>query len=66
MLFMLIKGKGSLNTRSVKCVFLGYEDEIKCFKLRKMDGKGSKLLISKDVKFNEYSFPFFQGTNSSR
>lgn len=42
-----------LKARVVKCVFIGYPERVKDYKLWKMDPVGSKLIISKDVTFDE-------------
>ncbi|MCI50088.1 hypothetical protein A2U01_0071332, partial [Trifolium medium] len=37
----------------VKCVFIGYPEGVKGYKLWKMGPGGSKLIISRDVTFDE-------------
>ncbi|PNX90442.1 cysteine-rich receptor-like protein kinase 25-like protein [Trifolium pratense] len=42
-----------LDARAVKCVFIGYLEGVKGYKLWKMEPRGSKFIISKDVIFDE-------------
>lgn len=42
-----------MEPRAKKCVFLGYVDEVKRYRLWCLDSIFSKFLISKDVTFNE-------------
>jgi len=43
--------EGKLEPIAMKCIFLGYQDSVKGYKL--WDPKESKLLISRDVTFDE-------------
>nr|GEY13582.1 retrovirus-related Pol polyprotein from transposon TNT 1-94 [Tanacetum cinerariifolium] len=45
--------KGTLKLRSIKCIFLGYPDGVKGYKLWRLDDVKPKIIISKDVVFNE-------------
>ncbi|MCI83727.1 hypothetical protein A2U01_0105003, partial [Trifolium medium] len=38
---------------AVKCVFIGYPEGVKGYKLWKIEPGGSKFIISKDVTFDE-------------
>ncbi|GAB2266514.1 hypothetical protein Dimus_037897 [Dionaea muscipula] len=51
------KSDGKLNTRSVKCVFMGYVEGTKGFKLWEKGTAGFRMLVSRDVVFNENEFP---------
>ncbi|KAL5541933.1 hypothetical protein UlMin_009643 [Ulmus minor] len=50
--------EGKLDHRSIRCVFLGYGDGVKGYRLWSLEPKGAKLIISRDVLFNENSFPY--------
>ena len=47
---------GKLNARAVRCIFLGYQDGVKGFRL--WDQESKKLLISRDVVFDESKMPY--------
>ncbi|KAL5548408.1 hypothetical protein UlMin_003639 [Ulmus minor] len=52
-----------LSPRSRKCVFLGYGKGVKGYRLWSLELKGTKLIISRDVIFNEQLFPYLEKTN---
>lgn len=45
--------QGELDARVVKCVFIGYLDVVKGYKLWRLDLRESKCFISRDVTFDE-------------
>ena len=45
--------QGKLEPRAMKCLFIGYHERVKGYKLWYTDGKVSKMIISRDVIFRE-------------
>lgn len=45
--------KDKLDARAIRCLFLGYAKRVKGYRLWRLDLKPSKLIISKDVTFDE-------------
>ena len=45
--------EGKLEPMAKKCIFLGYIDRVKGYRLWCLDSKFSKFLISRKVTFNE-------------
>ncbi|KAL2505113.1 putative gag-pol polyprotein [Abeliophyllum distichum] len=48
---------GKLEARAQKCVFLGYPDVVKGYRLWAKEVKGFKIITSRDVTFNESNMP---------
>ena len=51
-----------LEPRSLKCVFIGYSEGVKGYRLWVSSQPGSKVLISRDVTFNENEMPCLEKT----
>lgn len=51
------KSKGKLEPRSIKCVFFGYPLGTKGYRLWVRNGQGFRVIISKDVIFDESNMP---------
>ena len=51
------QSEGKLDPRSIKCVFVGYQEGTKGYRLWDRQSGGVKIIISRDVIFNENVFP---------
>lgn len=49
--------QGKLESRAVRCLFLGYPDGVKGYKLRCLEPGMERTMISRDVTFKENEFP---------
>lgn len=51
------QSEGKLEPRSMKCVFVGYQEGIKGYRLWNRHSGGVKIIISRDVLFSKVVFP---------
>ena len=58
---------GKLDHRSLKCVFLGYQQPFrtKGYRLWERESRGVKIIVSRDVIFDESRFPCKETSNTS-
>lgn len=57
------QSEGKLEPRSLKCVFLGYGEDVKGYRLWVKCQNGFKVIISRNVIFNEDDMPCYDSTN---
>ena len=59
------KSDGKLEPRSTRCVFLGYQEGTKGYRLWDRDSGGVRIIVSRDVIFNELIFPCRKTNNDA-
>ena len=57
------QSKEELEPKAIKCIFLGFPQGVKGYRLWVKDNKGFKTIISRDVIFSENIFPYLSETN---
>lgn len=57
------QSQGKLEPRAIKCMFLGYSQGIKGYRLWVWDSNGFKIINNRGVIFNETIFPFQSWTH---
>lgn len=57
------QSEGKLEPRALKCVLLGYGEGVKGYRLWVRENKGYKIIISRNVIFNEDDLPCLKSEN---
>ena len=55
--------KDKLEARAERCIFLGYAEGVKGYRLWRLEPKPSKLIISRDVTFDETRMEMVSGNS---
>ena len=50
------QSKGKLDPKAIKCIFVGYQDGTKGYRLWDRTSGGVKIIISRDIVFNKSIF----------
>ena len=60
------QNEGKLKLRARKCVFLGYPKRVKGYRLWDRSQKEVRIIVSRDVTFNEYDMPCLKLDNEKQ